>query len=349
MEQILGPLMQRAADQLGGPTALHRSLSAVLERAARRALGSDASVEVDLSGHISVMVFRRVVEGPRSPSEIDLLDARGIDADVELGDELGCVVQLDRLAPHLRGALVVPAEQYAPLEGLLSDLMWDHDVLAGVPRRAAEPKEAISRLVARLRNGPFAEHLRPGCDPVELEAHEKMLGGALPHRYCELLRGVGGFESSEDIPGLSLVSQGYRLLSPATSQREHAEWTRWRDQAHNGPVDPEGGPQVISRWSTDWLPLAVGSRGAEDTSLLVIDPRARLADRPGELVILSTEEPGWWVLGVDLAGLAHVWHTLALHDLLQFQVPGQGDPIMAAKAESMARHLLPDLRWVEAS
>lgn len=347
MEQILGPLLKRAVHQLGEPQRLRRSLGAVLERAARRALGVDADVEVDpLSGSISIVVFRRVVEHPVEPAEIELAEARVIDAGASVGDELGCMVDLNVLAPYLRGALVVPVEQYDPLQSLLSDLMWDLEVLPTVARRSAAPDAIIGRMVAGLHDGPFARSLRPGCDPVELEAHEMMLGCMLPRRYRELLSRVGGMHDRAETPLLSLGREGFRLLSPAEAQAEHVEWTRRYE-----PMAAASGDGVAPgcvMWNTDWLPMALGYRGAEPTSMLVVDPLGSTAERPGELLGLSMETPGWWNLGVDVAGLAHVWHTLAVHGLLEYQAPGAGDPVVAAKAEAMVRHLLPKLRWIDA-
>ena len=346
MEQILGPLLQRASARLGGASARRRALRPVLERAAERAVGVAADVEVDpISGALSVMVFRRVVEQGDRPDEITLAEARAIDAGVELGDELGCGVRLDQLGPYLRGALVVPAEQYDALHELLHELMWDHDVLAAVPVRASDSADVVARLVARLRDGPFAERLLPGCDPVELEAHEMMLGGMLPRPFRELLAGIGGMQPVEGAPGLCLGEQGHRLLSPLEAQQHHAEWTRRHERPLSAVLDGEA-PRT--RWSIDWVPMAVGRRSAEDTALLVVDPLGSTADKPGGVLCLSLEQPGFWVLGVDVAGLSYVWHMLALHDLLEHQRPGAGDPIVAGKAEAMVRHLLPDLRWVDA-
>lgn len=358
MEHILGPLLQRAAHELGSPELLRRTLGVVLERAARRAAGGDADIEIDVeAGTLSVVVFRSVVDGNPSEDEIDLEQARAIDPEAELGYELGCAVELDALAPHLRGALLVPAEQYPALEGLLSDLLWDSEVVRALPRRPSDLDTAVERLLTALRDSVFAPQLRAGCDAVELEAHEMMLGGSLPPALRRLLSGAAGMAEASGAPRLSLGWQGFRLLSPLESQQEHADWTERREQASrvgmDGGVDGGTGAAAAAAshpalaWNTDWLPIAVGSRGAEPTDLLVVDPIGAAADQPGELLCVSFEEPGWWALGIDVAGLAHLWLTLHEHGLLEYRAPGV-DPIATGKAEMLVQHLLPRRRWVDA-
>ncbi|MCA9711111.1 MAG: hypothetical protein KDK70_35040, partial [Myxococcales bacterium] len=306
MKQIVGPLLQRAAAQLGGPQTLQRALAGVLERATRRALGVEAEARIDVvEGAIAVVVFRVVVEHPSAPDEIGLAQARLFDCDAELGDELACLVDLDGLAPFLEGALVVSAEQYAPLRTLLADLMWDREVLAAVPQTVPDPREAVPQLVDALQRSPFARWLRPGCDSYELEAHAMMLGRPLPRELRTLLGAIGGMEAAPLAPTLTLAGHGYRLLGPGEAQQQHAEWTRRRDD----PQQQAGGTtHPAQAWDTDWLPVALGSRGTEPAALLVIDPRGSAAARPGQLLSVSFEDPGFWVLGLDLAGLAHVWH-----------------------------------------
>lgn len=349
MQQILGPLLERAAAEIGGAETLRRALGVVLERAARRVVGGDADIEVDVeAGTLSVVVFRRVVEGKAEDDEIELEQARAIDPDAELGYELGCAVELETLAPHLRAALLVPAEQYLALESLLADLLWDGEVVRMLPRRGSDNETAVARLLAALRGSAFGPRLRPGCDAVELEAHEMMLGGALPPGLRELLAGTAGMEDGPGASRLSLGRQGFRLLSPLESQQEHAAWTERRDRLPpRGSPGAAGGRHPARAWNTDWLPLAVGSRGAEPTDLLVVDPIGAAADQPGELLCVSFEAPGWWALGIDVPGLAHVWLTLHEHGLLEYRAPGV-DPIAAAKAEVLVQHLLPRRRWVGA-
>jgi hypothetical protein len=349
MDQILGPLLQRAAAEIGSREQLRRSLAVVLERAARRAVGGDVDIEVDVdAGTLSVLVFRSVVEGQPDADEIELEDARAIDPDAELGDELGCAVELDALAPHLRGALLVPAEQYPALESLLRDLMWDFEVVRALPRRPADLETAVARLLAMLSGSAFAKQLRPGCDAVEIEAHEMMLGGALPPALRQLLAGTAGMEDVAGAPQLSLGRPGFRLLSPLEAQKEHADWTQRRDEVPPRATWPAGVVHPAHAWNADWLPVAVGSRGAEATDLLVVDPIGAAADQPGELLCVSFEEAGWWALGIDIAGLAHVWLTLHEHGLLEHRAPGV-DPIATGKAEVLVQHLLPRRRWVDAS
>lgn len=347
MDQILGPLLERAAAELGGTEQLRRALGVVLERAARRAVGGYADIELDLeAGTLSVLVFRRVVDGSPGEDEIDLEHARAIDPEAEVGYELGCAVDLDALAPHLRAALLVPAEQYPALESLLADLLWDHEVVRALPRRPSELDTAVERLLEALQHSPFGPQLRAGCDAVELEAHEMMLGGTLPPALRRLLAGAAGMEDVPGAPRLSLGRQGFRLLSPLESQQEHAEWTARREQASPRASWAVGGHPARA-WNTDWLPVALGCRGAEPTDLLVVDPIGAAADRPGELLSVSFEEAGWWALGIDVSGLAHVWLTLHEHGLLEHHAPGV-DPIATAKAEALVQHLLPRRRWVDA-
>ncbi len=346
MDQILGPLLRRAAAEIGGPEQLHRSLGVVLERAARRAVGGDVDIELDVNaGTLSVLAFRSVVDRMPEADEIGLEEARAIDSDAELGDELGCVVELDALAPHLRGAMLVPAEQYPALERLLSDLLWDLEVVRTLPRRPADLETAVDRLLEVLRTSGFGPQLRPGCDAVEIEAHELMLGGSLPTALRQLLAGTAGM--NEAGPRLSLGRLGYRLLSPLEAQQEHAEWSRRRDDAPPRGLWPGGATHPAHAWNADWLPIAVGSRGAEPTQLLAVDPIGSAADQPGELVSISLEEAGWWALGIDVAGLARVWLTLHEHGLLEYRAPG-ADPIATGKAEALVQHLLPRRRWVDA-
>jgi NusA N-terminal domain len=348
MDQILGPLLQRAAAELGSPEQLRRALAVVLERAARRAVGGDVDIEVDVeAGTLSVVVFRSVVDRRPEADEIELQEARAIDPDAQLGDELGCAVDLDTLAPHLRGALLVPAEQYPALELLLGDLLWDLEVVRALPRRPAELETAVARLLARLRSSVFAPQLRPGCDAVEIEAHEMMLGGSLPLALRQLLAGTAGMEDVRGAPRLSLGRQGFRLLSPLEAQQEHAEWTQRRDEVPPRATWPAGVVWPAQAWNADWLPIAVGSRGAEPTDLLVVDPIGAAADQPGELLCVSFEEAGWWALGIDITGLAHVWLMLRDHGLLEYRAPGV-DPIATAKAEALVQHLMPRRRWVDA-
>lgn len=347
MDQILGPLLRRAAEELGSLEQLRRSLTVVLDRAARRAVCGDVDIEVDVeAGVVSVLSFRSVVEGEPEADEIRLEDARAIDSDAELGDELGCAVELDVLAPHLRGALLVPAEQYPALESLLSDLLWDIEVVRALPRRPPDLETAVARLLETLRDGELSALLRPGCDAVEIEAHELMLGGSLPPALRELLAGTAGMH---DVPGprLSLGRQGYRLLSPLEAQQEHAEWTKRREQIPPRSAWTAGTVHPERAWNADWLPIAVGSRGAAATDLLVVDPIGSAADQPGELLCVSFEEAGWWALGIDVAGLAHVWLTLHEHGLLEYRPPGV-DPIATGKTEVLVQHLLPRRRWVDA-
>lgn len=348
MHQILGPLLQRAAAEIGGPEALRRSLAAVLERAARRAVGGDVDVEIDVeAGTVAVLEFRSVVEGPAEADEIELEEARAIDPAADVGDELGCAVELDDLAPHVRGALVVVAEQYAAFEALLRDLYWDVEVVRALPRRPADLETAVPRLLAALREGPFAAGLRPGCDAVELQAHELMLGGSLPPALRQLMAGTAGLEDGPGAPLLSLGGTGFRLLSPLESQQEHAAWTQRREEVPPLASRPAGAVYPAHAWNTDWLPIAVGSRGAEPTDLLVVDSTGATADRPGELLSVSFEEAGWWALGIEVAGLAHLWLVLYEHGLLAYQPPGV-DPIATAKAEALVQHLMPRRRWVDA-
>ncbi|MCX4244926.1 NusA N-terminal domain-containing protein [Paraliomyxa miuraensis] len=345
MEQILGPLLRRAAAELGGAELLRRVLSTVLERAARRVVGSDAELEIELGDDaMTVLVFRRVVEGAPGEDEIELQEARAIDPEAEAGYELGCVLPLDAIAPQLRAALLVPAEQYPVLEALLADLLWDVEVVRSLPRRSSELDEIVDRLLQTLHEGSFGPLLCRGCDEVELQAHELMLGGLLPPALRQLLSGTAGMKDRPGAPRLGLGRQGFRLLSPLESQEEHAAWTERREQVREGVLD-DGHP--ARAWNTDWLPLAVGSRGAEATELLVVDPIGAAADLPGELLSVSFEEPGWWALGIDVAGLAHVWLTLHEHGLLEYVPPGV-DPIASAKAEVLVQHLLPRRRWVDA-
>jgi hypothetical protein len=348
MHQILGPLLWRAAAEVGGAEALGRSLAAVLERAARRGVSGDVDVELDVeAGTVAVIEFRRVVEGHAAADEIALGDAQAIDPAADVGDELGAAVALDDLAPHVRGALVVPAEQYAAFEALFRDLYWDVEVVRALPRRPADLETAVPRLLEALRRGPFAAGLRPGCDAVELQAHELMLGGALPPALHELLAGTAGMEGGPGAPLLSLGSAGFRLLSPLESQQEHAAWTQRREEVPPRGAWPPGTVQPAFAWNTDWLPIAVGSRGAAPTDLLVVDSTGATADRPGELLSVSFEAAGWWALGIDVSGLAHVWLVLAEHGLLAHAPPGV-DPIAAAKAEALVQHLMPRRRWVDA-
>lgn len=350
MDRILGPLLRRAAAEIGGAEPLRRSLTTVLERAARRGMGADVDVEVEIdveAGTASVLAFRSVVEGRADADEIELEAARAIDPDAELGDALGCAVELDALAPHVRGALVVPAEHYPALDAFLRDLFWDVEVVRTLPRRPADLDTAVERLVAALREPPFAAALRPGCDAVELHAHELMLGGSLPPPLRQLLAGMAGMEDVPDAPRLSLGRAGYRLLSPLESQQEHAAWTQRREEAPPRATWAAGVVHPAFAWNTDWLPIALGSRGAEPTELLVVDPIGVGADRPGELLCVSFEQPGWWALGIDVAGLAHVWLVLHEHGLLVHVEPG-ADPIATGKAEALVQHLMPRRRWVDA-
>jgi len=205
--------------------------------------------------------------------------------------------------------------------------------------------DAVERLVAALRSSPFAASLRPGCDAVEMQAHELMLGSSLPPALRQLLAGTAGME--DPTPRLSLGSVGFRLLSPLESQQEHAAWTQRREE-----VPPRGqwaadAVYPAHAWNTDWLPIAVGSRGAEPTDLLVVDSIGATADQPGELLSVSFEEPGWWALGIDVSMLAHLWLVLNEHGLLEYRPPGV-DPITTAKAEALVQHLMPRRRWVDA-
>lgn len=349
MDQILGPLLRRAAAEIGGSEPLRRSLATVLERAARRGMGADVDVEIEIDvgvGTVSVLAFRSVVEGRAEADEIELEEARAIDPDAELGDALGCAVELDVLAPHVRGALVVPAEHYPALEAFFRDLFWDVDVVRALPRRPPELETAVDRLVAALRRGPFAAGLRPGCDAVELHAHELMLGGSLPPSLRQLLAGTAGMEDAPDALRLSLGRAGFRLLSPLESQQEHAAWTERREAV---PPRTSWGPGVVHpafAWNTDWLPIALGSRGGAPTELLVVDPIGVAADRPGELLSVSFEEPGWWALGIDVAGLAHLWLVLDEHGLLVHAPPGV-DPVATGKVEALVQHFMPRRRWVD--
>ena len=350
MDQILGPLLRRAAAEMGGAEPLRRSLTSVLERAARRAMGADVDVEIEIDvevGTMSVLTFRSVVEGRAGADEIELHEARAIDPDADLGDSLGCVVELDELAPHVRGALMAPADHYPVLEGFFRDLFWDVEVVRALPRRPTELDTAVERLVAVLRDGPFAARLRPGCDAVELHAHELMLGTSLPPGLRRLLAGTAGMEDAPDAPRLSLGRAGYRLLSPLEAQQEHVEWTQRREEVPPRSTWPAGVVHPAFAWNTDWLPIALGSRGAGPTELLVVDPIGVAADRPGELLGVSFEEPGWWALGIEVDGLAHVWLVLHEHGLLVHQPPGV-DPIATGKAEALVQHLMPRRRWVDA-
>lgn len=350
MDRILGPLLRRAAAEIGGAEPLRRSLATVLERAARRGMGADVDVEVEIdvdAGTAAVLAFRSVVEGDAEVDEIELEEARAIDPDAELGDALGCAVELDVLAPHVRGALVVPAEHYPALEAFFRDLFWDVEVVRTLPRRPADLDTAVERLIAVLHQEPFAATLRPGCDAVELHAHELMLGGSLPPPLRQLLAGTAGMEDVPGAPRLSLGRAGLRLLSPLESQQEHAAWTQRREEVPPRGTWPAGVVHPAFAWNTDWLPIALGSRGAEPTELLVVDPIGVGADRPGELLCVSFEEPGWWALGIDVAGLAHVWLVLHEHGLLVHVPPGV-DPIATGKAEALVQHLMPRRRWVDA-
>ena len=162
-------------------------------------------------------------------------------------------MDLDGLAPFLEGALVVSAEQYAPLRTLLADLMWDREVLAAVPQTVPDPREAVPQLVDALQRSPFARWLRPGCDSYELEAHAMMLGRPLPRELRTLLGAIGGMEAMPLAPTLTLAGHGYRLLGPGEAQQQHAEWTRRRDD----PQQQAGGTtHPAQAWDTDWLPVA---------------------------------------------------------------------------------------------
>jgi hypothetical protein len=349
MVQILGPLLRRAAAEIGGVEPLRRSLAAVLERAARRAMGADVDVEIEIDvdvGTLSVLAFRSVVEGPAGADEIELQQAQAIDPDADLGDALGCAVELDALAPHVRGALVAPAEHYPVLEGFFRDLFWDVEVVRKLSRRPTVDT-AVERLVATLREGPFAAGLRPGCDAVELHAHELMLGGSLPPALRRLLAGTAGMDDVPGAPRLSLGRAGFRLLSPLEAQAEHAAWTQRRDEVPPRGSGPAGAVHPAFAWNTDWLPIALGSRGAEPTELLLVDPIGVAADRPGELLCMSFDAPGWWALGLEVDGLAHLWLMLHERGLLVHRPPGV-DPIATGKAEALVQHLMPRRRWVDA-
>lgn len=348
MDHILGPLLRRAAAEVGGPEALRRSLAAVLERAARRAVAGVVDVEIDVeAGTMSVLEYRSVVEGNAEPDEIELAQAQAIDPDADVGDELGCAVDLDALVPHLRGALVVPAEHYPAFDALLRDLFWDVEVVRMLPRRPSELDTAVERLVAALRESPFAAGLRPGCDAVEMQAHELMLGGSLPPALRRLLAGTAGMEGAEGEPRLSLGGVGYRLLSPLESQQEHAAWTQRREEAPPRAERAGAAAPAACAWNTDWMPIALGDRGGEPTDLLVVDSIGATADQPGELLSVSFERAGWWALGIDVSGLAHVWLVLLEHGLLRYLPPGV-DAIATAKVEALVQHLLPRRRWVDA-
>jgi hypothetical protein len=243
--------------------------------------------------------------------------------------------------------LVVPAEQYPAFEALLRDLFWDVEVVRALPRRPPELETTVERLVAMLQAGPFAASLRPGCDAVEMQAHELMLGGSLPPELRRLLAGTAGMADAPSAPLLSLGRTGFRLLSPLEAQQEHVAWTERREAGPPRASGPAGVVHPSWAWNTDWLPIALGSRGAGPTDLLVVDPIGATADRPGELLSVSFEDAGWWALGVDVGGLAHVWLVLHEHGLLEYRPPGV-DPIATAKAEALVQHLMPRRRWVDA-
>src|SRR5436309_358893 len=77
------------------------AVEAALQTAAKKRFGQGENIQVEIdskTGEINVISVRRIVESVTNPkAEISILEARRVDSEAEVGDEIGSVIEMEEL------------------------------------------------------------------------------------------------------------------------------------------------------------------------------------------------------------------------------------------------------------
>ncbi len=93
-------------DQIGREKGIDKAkvigaVEAALQTAAKKRFGQGENIQVEIdpkTGEINVISVRRIVESVTNPkAEISLHEARRVDSEAEVGDEIGSVIEMDEL------------------------------------------------------------------------------------------------------------------------------------------------------------------------------------------------------------------------------------------------------------
>ena len=93
-------------DQIGREKGIDKAkvigaVEAALQTAAKKRFGQGENIQVEIdskTGEINVISVRRIVESVTNPkAEISILEARRVDSEAEVGDEIGSVIEMDEL------------------------------------------------------------------------------------------------------------------------------------------------------------------------------------------------------------------------------------------------------------
>lgn len=93
-------------DQIGREKGIDKAkiigaVEAALQSAAKKRFGQGENIQVEIdpkTGEINVISVRRIVESVTNPkAEISLHEARRVDSEAEVGDEIGSVIEMDEL------------------------------------------------------------------------------------------------------------------------------------------------------------------------------------------------------------------------------------------------------------
>jgi N utilization substance protein A len=93
-------------DQIGREKGIEKTkvinaLEAALQSAAKKRFGQGENIQVQIdpkSGEISVVSLKTIVDDVTNPkSEVSLVEARKVDSEAEVGDEIGSVIEMEEL------------------------------------------------------------------------------------------------------------------------------------------------------------------------------------------------------------------------------------------------------------
>ena len=93
-------------DQIGREKGIDKTrvigaIESALQTAARKRFGAGENIQVQIdpkTGEISVVSLKTIVETVSNPkAEISLQEARRVDSEAEVGDEIGSVIEMDEL------------------------------------------------------------------------------------------------------------------------------------------------------------------------------------------------------------------------------------------------------------
>ncbi|TLY30851.1 MAG: transcription termination/antitermination protein NusA [Nitrospirae bacterium] len=93
-------------DQIGREKGIDKAkvigaVEAALQTAAKKRFGQGENIQVEIdskTGEINVISVRRIVESVTNPkAEISILEARRVDSEAEVGDEIGSVIEMEEL------------------------------------------------------------------------------------------------------------------------------------------------------------------------------------------------------------------------------------------------------------